>query len=93
MLPGLPTISESGVPGYQTQIWFGVFAPKSTPANLVASMHGALNEALVNPEVIKRLDDIGVEIEKMTTAQFARLMESEQDKWARVIKQANIRGE
>lgn len=93
MLPGLPTISESGVPGYQTQIWFGVFAPKATPANLVASMHGALNEALGTPEVIKRLDDIGVEIEKMSTAQFAKLMESEQEKWAKVIKQANIRGE
>ncbi len=93
MLPGIPTISESGVPGYQTQIWFGVFAPKATPASLVASMHGALNESLGNPEVIKRLDDIGVEIEKMTTPQFARLMESEQEKWAKVIKQANIRGE
>lgn len=93
MLPGLPTISESGVPGYQTQIWFGVFAPKATPPNLIASMHGALNEALSTPETIKRLDEQGVEIEKMTTAQFAKLMESEQEKWAKVIKQANIRGE
>lgn len=93
MLPGLPTISESGLPGYQTQIWFGVFAPKETPPNLIASMHGALNEALSTPETIKRLNEQGVEIEKMSTAQFAKLMESEQEKWAKVIKQANIKGE
>lgn len=93
MLPDLPTISESGVPGFQTQIWFGVFAPKATPVNLIASMHGAINEAISSADTIKRLEEQGVGVEKMTTAQFAKLMEFEQEKWAKVIKQANIKGE
>ncbi len=93
LLPGLPTISESGLPGYQTQIWFGVFAPKSTPGNLVSSMHEAIIDAISTPEIIKRLDEQGAEIEKMTIPQFSKLMESEQEKWSKVIKQANIKGE
>ena len=93
LLPGLPTISESGLPGYQTQIWFGVFAPKSTPGNLVALMHDAIIDAISNPEIIKRLDEQGAEVEKLTVLQFSKLMETEQEKWLKVIKEANIKEE
>lgn len=89
-LPGLPTISESGVPGYESQIWFGVFAPKKTNPD---SMHKAINAALDNPEVVKRLNEQGTEVQKMTTEAFAKYMVSEQEKWAKVIKAANITGE
>lgn len=89
-LPGLPTISESGVPGYQSQIWFGVFAPRKTNP---APMHAAINAALDNPDTVKRLNDQGTEVQKMSTEQFAKYMASEQDKWAKVIKAANITGD
>lgn len=92
-LPGLPTISESGVPGYQSQIWFGVFAPKATPPAIIAAMHGGIGSALDTPDTVKRLNDQGVDINKMSTAEFAKLMAAEQDKWAKVIKAANITGE
>ncbi len=92
-LPELPTISESGVPGYQSQIWFGWFAPKGLPANLTIATHAAINEAISSPDVIKRMDEQGATVEKMSTAQFAKYMESEQDKWAKVIQKANIKGE
>ncbi len=92
-LPELPTISESGVPGYESQIWFGMFAPKSLPQPLITAMYNAINEALVNPEIIKRFDEQGTAPQKMTTAQFAKYMESEQEKWAKVIRVANIKGE
>jgi tripartite-type tricarboxylate transporter receptor subunit TctC len=92
-LPGIPTISESGVPGYQSQIWFGVFAPKATPPAIIAAMHGGIGGALDNADTIKRLNEQGVDINKMSTAEFAKLMASEQDKWAKVIKAANITGE
>lgn len=92
-LPDLPTISESGVPGYQSQIWFGWFAPKGLPGNLVTAMHAAINESISNPDVIKRMDEQGTMVEKMSSAQFAKYMESEQAKWAAVIQKANIKGE
>lgn len=92
-LPDLPTISESGVPGYQSQIWFGWFAPKGLPGNLVTAMHAAINESISNPDVIKRMDEQGTMVEKMSSAQFAKYMESEQVKWAAVIQKANIKGE
>lgn len=92
-LPDLPTISESGVPGYETQIWFGVFGPKALPAGLISAMHSAVNESISSQDTIKRLDEQGIIVEKMTTAQFAKYMESEQEKWAKVIKTANIKGE
>lgn len=92
-LPGLPTISESGVPGYQSQIWFGVFAPKATPPAIISAMHGGVGAALDNADTIKRLNEQGVDINKMSTAEFGKIMASEQDKWAKVIKTANITGE
>lgn len=92
-LPGVPTISESGVPGYQSQIWFGVFAPKATPPAIISAMHGGIGNALDNADTIKRLNEQGVDINKMSTAEFAKLMASEQEKWAKVIKAANITGE
>lgn len=92
-LPGVPTISDSGVPGYQSQIWFGVFAPKATPAAIVSGMHGGVGAALDSADTIKRLNEQGVDINKMSTAEFAKIMAAEQEKWAKVIKAANITGE
>jgi tripartite-type tricarboxylate transporter receptor subunit TctC len=56
-------------------------------------MHGGIGGALDNADTIKRLNEQGVDINKMSTAEFAKLMASEQDKWAKVIKAANITGE
>jgi len=92
-LPGLPTISESGVPGYVSQIWFGVFAPKATPAAIVSAMHGGVGAAMDNADTVKRLNEQGVDLTKMSSAEFAKIMATEQEKWAKVIKTANITGE
>lgn len=92
-LPGLPTISDSGIPGYQSQIWFGVFAPKTTPAAIINAMHDGVGSALDNADTVRRLNEQGVDITKMTSADFAKLMASEQEKWAKVIKAANITGD
>lgn len=92
-LPGLPTISESGVPGYVSQIWFGVFAPKALPPAIITAMHGGIGGTLDNADTVKRLNEQGVDINKMSTPAFAKLMASEQEKWTKVIKAANITGE
>ncbi len=93
LLPDVPTISESGLPGYETCIWFGLFAPRTTPANLIAQMHAAVNAALESPDMLRRMDEQGIDAARRSIAEFAKLMESETVKWARVIKAANITGE
>ena len=93
LLPDVPTINESGLPGYETYIWFGLFAPRTTPANLVAQMHAAVNTSLESPDMLKRMDEQGIDPSRRSIAEFAKLMESETVKWARVIKAANITGE
>ncbi len=91
-LPGVPMIKDT-VPGYETYIWYGYFAPKGTPATLISRMHAAVNAATANPEVVKKLDAQGVEVETMSSADFGKLMKAETEKWAEVIKAADIRGE
>jgi tripartite-type tricarboxylate transporter receptor subunit TctC len=92
-LPSVPTIAEAGVPGYQSYIWWGVFAPPKTPPALIARMHEEINAALDAPEVMKRLEEQGGMSEKMSVADFGKLMVSEQTKWLEVIKAANIKDE
>jgi len=70
-----------------------VFAPKATPAAIVSGMHGGVSAALENADTIKRLNEQGVDINKTSSAEFAKIMAAEQDKWAKVIKTANITGE
>lgn len=91
-LPGVPTISQT-VPGYETTIWFGLFAPRKTPADIVARLHGAINEATDSPDLVAKLDQQGVVVEKLSTAEFGKRMAAEQAKWGDVIKRAQIKGE
>lgn len=91
-LPGVPMIKDT-VPGYETYIWYGYFAPKGTPASVISRMHDAVGTAVKNPNVVKRLEEQGVDIETMSTAEFGKLMKSETDKWTEVINAAGIKGE
>ena len=91
-LPGVPLISAT-VPGYETYIWYGVFAPKGTPAAVISRMHDAINAATDSRDVVKKLDAQGVAVEKMSSAEFGKLMKAETDKWLEVIKAAGIKGE
>jgi tripartite-type tricarboxylate transporter receptor subunit TctC len=90
--PNVPTISET-VPGYVTYIWFGFFAPKHTPADIVARFHDAVDTATKSPEVIKKLGQQGVSVEHLSSADFGKLMQSETVKWQEVIRAAGIKGE
>ncbi len=91
--PDVPTIAESGVPGFESQIWFGIFAPRATPTGVVAQIHGAVNGALETPDMVRRLDEQGVVVSRRSSAEFAKLMEFETAKWTRVIQTAKITGE
>jgi len=91
-LPGVPLISDT-VPGYVTYIWYGFFAPKGTPANVISRMHDAVEAATASAFIVKKLDEQGVAVEKMSSADFGKLMKSETDQWREVINAAGIKGE
>ncbi len=89
-LPDLPTVGEF-VPGYEAVGWYGIGAPKDTPAPVIATLNAALTAALAEPAAKARLADLGVEPMPMSPAQFAKFIASENDKWAKVIRAADIK--
>jgi tripartite-type tricarboxylate transporter receptor subunit TctC len=92
VLPDIPTIGEF-VPGYEAFGWYGLGAPKNTPAEIVSKLSDAMTAALADPKARARLVDIGVEPMPFTSAEFARFIADETDKWAKVIKSAGIKGD
>jgi tripartite-type tricarboxylate transporter receptor subunit TctC len=94
--PDIPTVDEAGVPGLYVDIWSGLWAPKSTPQDVVARLNGAIVEALADPRIRQRLVDMGQEIfprEQQTPAALAALQKAEIEKWWPIIKAAGIRAE
>src|SRR6202451_3220898 len=89
-LPDLPTMNEF-VPGYEAVGWYGVGAPKDTPADIVEKLNRALNVALADPTAKARLADLGVEPMRMTPAQFPQFITDEVKKWGKVIRDAGIK--
>jgi tripartite-type tricarboxylate transporter receptor subunit TctC len=89
-LPDLPTAAEF-VPGYEALGWYGISAPKNTPADIVGKLNGAMNAALAEAPAKARLADLGVEPMRMTPAQFAQFMTDEDKKWGKVIRDAGIK--
>ncbi|MBO1114485.1 tripartite tricarboxylate transporter substrate binding protein [Bordetella petrii] len=90
LLPQVPTIAESGLPGYEVDGWFGLFAPAGTPDPIVARLNAEMTRILDTAEVRQLLLAQGATAEPGTQQEFARFVQSEHDKWARVIKQAGI---
>src|SRR5262249_30622550 len=89
-LPDVPTVSEF-VPGYEGSFWFGVGAPKSTPAEIVDKLNKEVNAALDNPKMKARLADLGGVALPQSPAEFGKLIADETEKWAKVIKFAGIK--
>ena len=92
-LPDVPTISEAGVPGYETSIWYGLFAPAGTPPAIVTQLHDEVAAIIASPDMQKKFDVQGILIRNMSSAEFGKFMVSEAAKWMRVVKEARITGE
>jgi len=93
LLPELPTIAESGLPGFEAEGWHGVFVPTKTPATVVEQLNLALLNALANEEVRKRLMQGGAEPVGLPPAEFAAKFRAEVERWARVVKSAGIKAD
>jgi tripartite-type tricarboxylate transporter receptor subunit TctC len=91
--PELPTIAESGLPGYDASTWGGILAPAGTSKEVVAKLNAAINGALKMDDVRERLTGAGIEIQGGTPEQFAAVIKTEIDKWGRVVKEAGIQPE
>ena len=91
-LPDVPTIGET-VPGYEVSIWYGIAAPRGTPPEVIEKLNQAVNAVLAYPKLQARLAELGGEPMPMTPAEFGKLVAEETEKWAKVIRAANIKVE
>jgi tripartite-type tricarboxylate transporter receptor subunit TctC len=91
-MPGIPTVSDF-VPGYEASQWYGIGAPRNTSAEIVRTLNTAIQAALDDPEIKARLADLVSVPMPMTPAEAAKFDVAETEKWARVIRAANIKVE
>jgi tripartite-type tricarboxylate transporter receptor subunit TctC len=92
-LPDVPTVAESGYPGFETSQWYGIMAPAGTPDAIVAKLSGEINRILKTPDVIERLAAEGSVPAGNTPVEFARFIDAEQRRWGAVVKSAAIKPE
>jgi tripartite-type tricarboxylate transporter receptor subunit TctC len=90
--PNIPTSDEVGLPGLRMSTWFGIMAPKGTPAAIVEQLNGYARAMLDDPAVQKRLADSRLEPMPMTTAEFTAFLKSETPQWERAVREAGIQG-
>jgi tripartite-type tricarboxylate transporter receptor subunit TctC len=94
-MPDVPTVDEAGLPGFYVTIWFGLWAPKDTPKDILAKLNAATVAALADPTVKEKLAKLGQQVstrEQQTPETLSALQKSEADKWWPIIKAANIKG-
>jgi tripartite-type tricarboxylate transporter receptor subunit TctC len=92
VLPDLPTVADF-LPGYEASQWYGVGVPKSTPAEIIDKLNKEINAALADPGMKARFADIGGEALAGSPADFGRLIAEETEKWAKVVRAANMKPE
>ena len=90
-LPDVPTVMESGVPGYEAYVWMGLLAPKGTPQPIVDKIYRELVPVLASAEVRNYMATAGIEIAGSTPAEFGKFFRSEKDLWARVIRETGAK--
>jgi tripartite-type tricarboxylate transporter receptor subunit TctC len=93
LMPDLPTIAESGLPGFSASGWYGLLAPVATPKDIVARLNADFTRALRSPDVNERLNSMAAEPAPGTPEQFAAFIRSETDKWAKVVRATNMKAE
>ena len=93
LLPGLPTVAESGLPGYESIQMFGIYVPAKTPAGAVAKLNQEIVRTLHRTDTKEKLLAVGLEVVGDTPEQFAATIKADMAKMGKVIRDANIRAE
>ena len=90
-LPDVPTLAESGVPGFDVSSWQALYFPAGTPAPIVARLNAEVQKIVAQPDVKTKMESLGLAYTPNTPAQFAEFQKAEQAKWAKVIKDGNVK--
>ena len=90
-LPDVPTIAESGFPGFEASVWYGFVAPAATPKSIVAKLHAEVQKALQTAEVKERMTSVGGEVNLGTAEQFGALIRSERARYEKLVREAQIK--
>lgn len=90
LMPDVPTVAESGFPGFDVTVWYGVFGPANMPATITTRLNQAINDAVKTPELARRLTDLGADVAAGTPADLSRYQQSEATRWNRFIKETGI---
>jgi len=91
LMSDLPTVAESGVPGYEVQAWFGMFAPARLPPDIVARLNAEARRAMQSPEVVRRMTAEGAEVLVNAPDEFGGEVRAEYAKWRDVVKRSGIK--
>ena len=90
LFPEVPTIAESGFPGFEASVWYSLIAPAKTPAAIVKVLHADVEKALKTKEMVERLSSVGGEVSPGTTAQFTAFLTAERKRYEKLVREANI---
>ena len=90
LFPEVPTIAESGFPGFEASVWYSLIAPAKTPAAIVKVLHADVEKALKSKEMVERLSSVGGEVSPGTTAQFTAFLTAERKRYEKLVREANI---
>jgi tripartite-type tricarboxylate transporter receptor subunit TctC len=91
MLPDIPTIAESGFPGFEASVWYGFVAPAATPKAVVARLHAEVQRALQTAEVRERMSSVGGEVILGSAEQFGALIRAERARYEKLVREAQIK--
>jgi len=91
--PEVPTVAESGVPGYEFDVWYGMLFPAGTPRAIVGKVNAEINRVLKSAALTQRFAAVGLEAAGNTPEEFATMIRAEIVKWRKVVKSANIKVE
>lgn len=91
LLPAVPTVSESGLPGYDVSSWYGMYSPAGTPGTIVTKLNAEIAAALKAPDVTERLSSLGAQPAPTSPDEFGRITRNEIKKWAKVVQESGAR--
>jgi tripartite-type tricarboxylate transporter receptor subunit TctC len=92
-IPDVPTVAESGYPGFETGSWQGILAPPGTPPQIVGKLASEVQKILATPEMKEKLAAQGADVRVTTGSELTNFIAKERDRWGKVVKEAGIKAE